>query len=91
MNETVFDSKVESTNVRVKNFRQATFRILLDLMWRYTPGISKQIVKRLFFTPARYRIRPQEKRYLKNSQALEIFVNDPRIKSGILIIHDKDD
>jgi len=80
MNESILDSKTDSTNVRVKNIRQTLFHLFFESLWRCTPGFTKQIVKRLFFAPARYAVGPAETDLLKRSRAFEIYVNNARIK-----------
>jgi len=94
MNENQLNSTKESTNVREKKFGRPLLNILFEGLWRYAPGLSKQIVKRLFFAPARYPIRPLEKKYLRQGRAFEIRVNDSRVKCwkwgrgpGVLLAH----
>lgn len=83
-----------STNVRDNNLKKQSFRSLLNFLWKYAPGLSKAIVKKMFFSPATYRTRPLEKKYLDEAREFEISVNGKMIKCwkwgkgpGILLAH----
>jgi pimeloyl-ACP methyl ester carboxylesterase len=83
-----------STNVRDNNLKQQSFRSLLNFLWKYAPGLSKAIVKKMFFSPATYRTRSLEKKYLNEGREFEVSVNGKMIKCwkwgkgpGILLAH----
>ena len=52
------------TNVRVCQARQRVLHTFFNFLWDTTPTLSKLIAKRLFFTPANYKITPLENHYL---------------------------
>jgi pimeloyl-ACP methyl ester carboxylesterase len=80
MTDSFVNSKLNNTNVRKKNLKYQTFQAIMRFLWDYSPGLSKAIVKKMFFSPAVYRAGPLEKKYLKDSQAFEIIVNGKTVK-----------
>ena len=69
-----------STNVRNNNPWRKCFQYILGFSWKYAPGLSKAMVKKLFFSPTAYRTRPLESEYLNNGNAFSIRVNGARIQ-----------
>ena len=82
------------TNVRVSRARQSIAYTILNFIWGYWPALSKQIVKKLFFTPARRKITPEESECLANGREFEISVHNQKVRCwswgrgpGILLVH----
>ena len=72
--------KYHSTNVRFFNLTRRAVHGFLNLTWNYTPGVSRSIVKKLFFTPSTYKVTPAEKNYLDNGKPFQIAVHDKMIQ-----------
>ncbi len=69
-----------STNVRLFQVRQKAVHGFLDLLWNFTPTLTKLLVKKVFFTPATYKITPVEKRYLENGESFQLSVHDKTVQ-----------
>ncbi len=94
MSDQFISDKPKSTNVRYNNFKQRILCNLLTVFWNIMPILAKKVVKNLFFAPRKYKIRPEEKQLLDESEPFEIVVNDKRIQCwkwgqgpGILLAH----
>lgn len=72
--------KFNGTNVRFVNLTRRVIQGFLNLIWNYTPRLSRFIMKKLFFTPSAYKITPAEKHYLDNGRSFEISVHDKAVK-----------
>ncbi len=72
--------KCHSTNVRVNEAWRKVVHTSLNLLWNYTPRLSRTIIKRVFFTPSTYKVTAAEKHYLDNGRSFEISVHHKAVK-----------
>jgi hypothetical protein len=69
-----------STNVRLSQVRQKAVHTFLDLLWNVTPTLTKLLVKKMFFTPSRYKITPVETQYLESGESFQLAVHDKTVQ-----------
>jgi len=60
--------------------RQRVFYTFFNLLWYHTPGLSKGIIKRIFFTPTTYKSTPVERKYLDSAKRSEISIHGKAVK-----------
>ena len=94
MTARLLNGKCHGTNVRITEVRQKAVSGFLNFLWRFTPELTKLLVKRIFFKPSRYRITPVEKHYLDKGESFQISVHDKTVQCwkwgsgpGILLAH----
>lgn len=94
MTEYFSHPKEISTNVRDEKLSKRAFRFSLNFLWKFSPGLAKAIVRKLFFSPAHYRAGTLERKLLHDSRAFDISVNGKTIKCwqwgkgpAILLVH----
>ncbi len=80
MTTRILHQKCISTNVRLSQIRKKTVHGFLHLLWNFTPTLTKLLVKKVFFTPATYKITPAEKQYLESGESFQLSVHDKTVQ-----------
>ncbi|UCF02802.1 MAG: hypothetical protein JSV14_03890, partial [Deltaproteobacteria bacterium] len=69
-----------STNVRLSQVRRKAVHGALELLWNFTPTLTKLLVKKVFFTPSSYKTTPVEKQYLEKGESFQLSVHDKTVQ-----------
>ena len=94
MSKAYFNTHGTSTNVRIKQLRQALFHGTLSLAGRWMPDLTRRLVLQLLAGPTSYKASAAERVFLDTGQAFHVMVNGKRIKAwrwgagpAVLMIH----
>ena len=68
------------TNVRLSNLVRRAVHGILNVVWRYVPGLTESMVKKFFFTPHPYKVTLEERNYLENAKPFQITVHNKAIR-----------
>lgn len=80
MTTTYKNHTFNSTNVRIRNFRQQGTRVILGALWRCAPDYTQRLVSKLFFSPARPPLLDSQKQLLAEGKAFERRLNHKTIR-----------
>ncbi|MFC1829982.1 hypothetical protein ACFL0O_10260, partial [Thermodesulfobacteriota bacterium] len=82
------------TNVRISQVKHRAFYYVLKFMRNTAPSLSKRMIKKLFFTPAKRKMTSQEKDCLASGTAFKISIHNQTVQCwkwgrgpGILLVH----
>ena len=89
-----FKWKLYGTNVRNIRIRQRSLHLLITVMWYLLPTVTRRIITKHAFSPKRYKLTPEERKYLETGEPIRIRVHDKEIRCwkwgqgpGILFVH----
>lgn len=94
MGKNRFKLKATSTNVRNNKVKKRSTHLLITAMWYLVPTMVRHIITKHVFSPRRYNLTPNERKYLEMGEPFRIHVHGKAIQCwkwgqgpGILFVH----